>query len=189
MNMDQELIIRNMVCPRCIAAVKEELDALHIPYDEVTLGHVKLSHPLIERDALREALARRGFELLEDRKSRLVNEIKTWLIDHLFHNPHQEKQNISTQLSDFLGYEYTYLSRLFSSVEGITLEKYVVRLRVEKVKEMLLYGQQTQAEIAFELGYSSNAHLSRQFKNETGMTPTAFRTSHELKRRSLDKLH
>ncbi|MBW3467076.1 helix-turn-helix domain-containing protein [Arthrospiribacter ruber] len=188
--MNQTLYIKNMVCPRCIMAVETVLDELEIPYKSVQLGQVDLSQamPKGKMESLDKKLKGLGFELLESGKSTIISQIKTLIIDQIHHKNEALRVNFSTLLSDQLHHDYTYLSRLFSSVEGITIEKFITKQRIEKVKEMLFYDELTLAEIAFKLDYSSTAYLSTQFKKETGMTPTQFKKMHSPGHRHLDSL-
>ncbi|EOZ95798.1 putative regulatory protein [Indibacter alkaliphilus LW1] len=188
--MNQTLYIKNMVCPRCIMAVETVLDELEIPYKSVQLGQVDFSQaiPKGKMESLDKKLTGLGFELLESGKSSLISQIKTLIIDQIHHKNEALRVNFSTLLSDQLHHDYTYLSRLFSSVEGITIEKFITKQRIEKVKEMLFYDELTLAEIAFKLDYSSSAYLSTQFKKETGMTPSQFKKMHSPDRRHLDSL-
>jgi AraC-like DNA-binding protein len=190
MKQNELLHIKNMVCPRCIMAVRDELNELEIQFQDVQLGQVILSDPIDKQKlkSLSNQLNALGFELLEPGKSVLISKIKTVIIEQI----HQEQEplsiNFSSLISDELNHEYTYLSRLFSSVEGITIEKFIVLQKIEKVKEYLIYNQMTLSEIANEMNYSSVSHLSSQFKKETGMTPTKFKGQSSHHRKPLDKL-
>lgn len=180
-----------MVCPRCIMAVKNTLDELDITNIEVRLGEVILSSPLndTEKNKLKLKLADLGFELLDDTQQQTIELIKTIIIQQI-HYQDREKNNmtISEILSSSLQRDYATLSKLFSTVEGITIEQYVILQKTEKVKELLTYGQKTLSEIAFEMNYSSVAHLSAQFKKITGLTPTQFKSQGIQLRQSLDKV-
>jgi len=184
------LVIRNMVCPRCIQAVRALLNDMDLPYKSIDLGKVVLEEE-IDSDT-KITLARRleaeGFELLEEKNARLVNAIKQSLIRQIHQRNAPLNVNFSTFLASEFNHDYTYLSRLFSSVEGVTLEKYIIRLRVEKVKELLLYEELTLTQIADLLDYSSVSHLSSQFKKETGMSPSEFKALQNPPRSSLDAL-
>ncbi|GAA4321680.1 AraC family transcriptional regulator [Flaviaesturariibacter amylovorans] len=185
------LQIKNMVCDRCILVVRQLLDGLGLPYRNVQLGTVELAEePGAERLAtLREQLAGLGFELLDDKRTALVNRIKSTLIQLVHHNGSEElNKKLSVYLSETLGKDYHSLSTLFSSVEGVTIEKYVIRQRIERAKELLLYDERSINDIAFDLGYSSVQHLSQQFKKVTGLTPSHFRSLKEHKRTPLDKI-
>ena len=179
-----------MVCPRCIEAVKRVLKDLKLDYTNVSLGKVELTNsPDSEiRKKLAEALQREGFELLEDRNARLVNEIRQFLLDKVYIKPEPVTHNFSALLAEKFNHDYSYLSRLFSTVEGLTIERYIIRLKVEKVKELLTYEEYTLTQIADFLGYSSVSHLSSQFRKETGMTPSDFKALQNPPRSSLDAL-
>lgn len=185
-----ELLIKNMVCPRCIAAVADTLSELEIPTLSVELGKVKLAQSITDsqKNALSNALSTLGFELLEDAKSVLISQIKTLIIDHVHHQDKFANLNISDLLTAHIPHDYGYLSRLFSGVEGVTIEKFYTRHRVEKVKELLFYGEMSLSEIADQLGYSSAAYLSAIFKKETGMTPGEFKRQGTSRRIGVDKI-
>lgn len=170
-----------MVCPRCIASVSGIMEELEIQVRNVELGQVHLNTHLNEENkkVLNEKLKEVGFELLEPGKSAIISKIKTLIID-LVHNKEEiPNVNMSTYLSEKLNQEYSSLSRLFSSVEGITIEKFTLKQRIERVKELLFYDQLNLSEIAFRMNYSSVAHLSNQFKKETGLTPSEFKKLHK----------
>lgn len=179
-----------MVCPRCISAVEEILKEQQILYAEVKLGEVNLTNSIstVQKEKLNEALKSRGFELLETEKSSLIAQIKAAVIAQIHYSTSPMKENFSSYLADRLNHEYTSLSKLFSSVEGITIEKFITRQKIEKAKELIFYDQVSLAEIAFQLDYSSTAYLSSQFKKETGMTPSEFKKQSDPKRRSLDSI-
>ena len=180
--------IKNMVCPRCISAVEGILQEQGIGYSEVKLGEVNLTKSISEeqKQRLSKSLMSQGFELLENEKSSLIAQIKTAVIAQVHHSKEPMKENFSSYLSKRLHHEYTALSKLFSSVEGITIEKYITAQKIEKAKELLYYDEMSLAEIAFQLDYSSSAYLSSQFKKETGMTPSEFKKQSDPKRRNLD---
>ena len=183
-----------MVCDRCKLVVKQELDKLGLNPDRVTLGEVTLPGEITAevQKKLDTALLNLGFERIDDRKARLIESIKNTVIE-LIHrgDPAHRKFNWSDILSDRLHYEYNYLSNLFSSVEGITLEQYIIRQKIEKVKELLFYDELNLSEIANKMGYSSVAHLSGQFKKITGFTPSELKKSREIdgNRKPLDHVH
>ena len=133
-------------------------------------------------------LAEKGFELLDDKDSRIINQIKAIIIEQIHHQEQPIGKNFSTLLSEKLHYDYAHLSRLFSAVEGKTIERFIMTQKIEKVKELLTYDELSLSEIAYDMGYSSTAHLSGQFKKVTGMSPTAFKKLHQQTRTSLDKL-
>ena len=185
------LHIKNMVCDRCIMAVRVQLDGLGLGYNNIRLGQVKLSEQPSEAilQRLREQLLRNGFELLDDKKSKIVEGVKNVIVT-IIHGKGTDNFNLklSAILKEKSGLDYHYLSALFSSVEGITIEKYVILQRIEKVKELLMYDEKSLSEIAYEMGYSSVQHLSQQFKKITGLTPSHFKQLKENKRKPLDKV-
>lgn len=183
-----------MVCDRCKLVVRQELEKLRLIPEKVSLGEVVVSGEISTevQKQLDESLLGLGFERIDDRKARLIETIKNTVIE-LIHrgDPGSRKFNWSDILSDRLNYEYNYLSSLFSAVEGITLEQYIIRQKIERVKELLFYDELTLSEIANKLGYSSVAHLSGQFKKITGFTPSELKKSREIEqnRKSLDHVH
>jgi AraC family transcriptional regulator len=185
------LYIKNMVCDRCISAVRHELEAEEISFKNVQLGEVELSaDPSPETlERLRDKLQQAGFELLDTKKSRIVEKIKTTIVSLIHHNESELNIKLSALLEDKLGMDYHYLTTLFSAVEGITIEKYTILQRIEKAKELLMYDELSLSQIADLMGYSSVQHLSQQFKKITGLTPSHFKTLKENKRKPLDKLH
>jgi len=184
------IYIKNMVCPRCIVSVKEALDQLELSYSSVELGEIGLDSlpSLYQKNQLAESLKSRGFELLEEGKSALISQIKSILIEKIQHSDEIMHETYSSFISERLQHEYTYLSKLFSQVEGITIEKYITKLKIERVKELIFYNEKSLSEIADLLGYSSVAYLSSQFKKETGMTSSEFKKQDRQTRRSLDKI-
>ena len=184
--------IKNMVCSRCMMVVEEIFKSENIQPVSVALGEVRLLEQLPDDKAtsIRNQLKEKGFELIDDKKSLLLERTKSLVIDEIHHHDHFElKINWSHFLADKLEVEYAYLSALFSSVNGITLEQYIIKQKIEKVKEYLFYDELSVKEIAFKLGYSSVAHLSTQFKKITGLTPTEFKESREIiNRTSLDQV-
>lgn len=192
--MATTLFIKNMVCDRCKMVVRQELEKLGVTPSRVALGEVDLDADL-SNDTLQrldKALVQLGFERIDDRKARLIESIKTEVIGLIHQGDlRNRKFNWSDILSDRLHYDYNYLSNLFSSVEGITLEQYIIRQKIEKVKELLFYDELTLSEIAFKLGYSSVAHLSGQFKKVTGFTPSELKKSRRIEnsRKPLDQVH
>ena len=183
------LHIKNMVCNRCIKVVREELYTLGFNIQSVELGELTLKGTLTESDINRisQMLVENGFELIDDRKSRIINRIKTLIIEYIHYDREKpDHMNLSGFLAGELGHDYSYLSNLFSSVEGITIEKYLINQKIEKVKELLVYDELSLNEISYQLGYSSVQHLSNQFKKNTGLTPSHFRKIKNKKRNSLD---
>ncbi|WP_276483853.1 helix-turn-helix domain-containing protein [Paraflavitalea pollutisoli] len=185
------LHIKNMVCNRCILAVRQQLDQLELPYSSVNMGEVELTHPPAPQqlDALRHRLEQLGFELLDDKKSTIVEKIKNIIVQEVHHNAEGPSAlKLSALLSDKLGLDYHYLTTLFSSVEGVTIEKYAILQRIERAKELLLYDELSLSQIADQLGYSSVQHLSQQFKKTTGLTPSHFKQLKDNKRKPLDQV-
>lgn len=184
------LYIKNMVCNRCITAVRTELTQLGYNVGEVTLGEAELmANPSAQEiENINASLNRLGFEVIEDRKSRIIEQVKNEIIYLVHHSNDVLHTNLSFWLAEKVNYDYTYLSNLFSEIEGTTIEKYYIAQRIEKVKELLVYDELSLAQIADMLGYSSAAYLSSQFKKVTGLTPTFYKTVKENKRRSIDQL-
>ena len=175
------LHIKNMVCNRCKMVVEQELAKLGFKADHVTLGEVTLSQPALSKEELERidrALQQVGFERIDDRKARLIESIKNKIIERVHHvDSIDRKFNWSDILADELHHDYNSLSSLFSSVEGITIEQYIIRQKIERAKELLFYDELNLSEIALKLGYSSVAHLSSQFKKITGLTPSELKKS------------
>ncbi len=186
------LLIKNMVCQRCIMAVEDLLTNSNIPFQKVLFGEIHLQEDLNEKQnlLLQKGLESLGFELIDNQVTGLIEKIKM----HVIKKARKEvdkvdnKLNLSHYLSGKLNYEYTHLSSLFSSIEGRTIENFFIEQRIEKAKELLIYNQMTLSEIAFELDYSSAAHLSSQFKKVTGLTPSYFKEVGKAKRKALDKV-
>jgi AraC-like DNA-binding protein len=179
-----------MVCNRCITAVTQLLEKPGLTPVSVSLGVVVLANDPDEEQLtqLKSGLLSLGFELLDDEKKKLIEKIKNIIIEQVHYNPSDEMYNFSEILKTKLHKDYSYLSGLFSDVEGITIEKYIIHQKIEKVKELLVYGQLTLGEIAFQLGYSSVAHLSSQFKKVTGLTPSHFKKLGGTRRIPLDEV-
>jgi YesN/AraC family two-component response regulator len=179
-----------MVCSRCRMVVKMELEKAGIPFLSVELGEIELKNEpsASQLEKLKAGLITLGFELIDDKKSRLIEKIKNEIIKLVHHSENGIKTNLSDHLTDKLHYDYTYLSNLFSEIEGITIEKYFIAQRIEKIKELLVYDELTLSEIADKLGYSSVAYLSSQFKKNTGLTPSHFKALKVHKRRNIEEL-
>lgn len=179
-----------MVCNRCIMVVKNELEQLGHLLLNITLGEVELKCDLTDSDKLilDNHLKTFGFELIDDKKSRLIGQIKSYIIEIIHHHNSELKSNLSDYLSSKLHHDYTYLSNLFSEVEGTTIEKYFIAQKIEKVKELMVYDELSLSEIAYQMNYSSVGYLSNQFKKVTGLTPTHFKNIKENKRKPLDEV-
>ncbi len=184
------LFIKNMMCLRCKIMVKSELENLGIHHTIIELGEVHIVETLTEgkRHELKIALLRSGLELMDDKKSILIEKIKTCVIELIYYSDDLPHINFSEFLSSKLKYDYKYLSSLFSEVKGTTIECFIILHKVERVKELLIYDELTLKEIAFKLKYSSVAHLSMQFKKSTGLTPTYFKRIKHIKRTTLDSI-
>ncbi|WP_241154789.1 MULTISPECIES: helix-turn-helix domain-containing protein [Amniculibacterium] len=188
--MPKTLYIKNMVCNRCIMVIQQELDLMKIPYKSVKLGEVELEAEMdvkIEK-AFSKKIESLGFEMINDKKGQIIERIKTEIIAWVHHDSMDLKTNLSDYLSDTLQQDYSYLSHLFSDIEGITIEKYSITQKIERVKELLVYDELSLKEIANLLNYSSTAYLSNQFKKITGLSPSHFKTIKINKRTPLDKV-
>ena len=186
------LFVKNMVCHRCTLAVEDVLRNLGIPFQKVITGEIHISGAIRgEQYKLLDAnLAKIGLELIDNRLQAMIEKIKQ-LVLLKARNEVDRKENklkLSTYLSEQLHHEYTYLSKLFSSIEGRTIESYFIEQRVEKVKELLVYDEMTLSQISYELEYSSVAHLSGQFKKITGLTPSYFKQVGLHRRKLLDQV-
>ena len=179
-----------MVCNRCILVVQNELDKLGIEATNIKLGEITLKKDLTtkEREELENVLDPLGFQVIDDKKSRMIEKIKNVILDLVHHQDNDAKTNLSDVLSDALHHDYNYLSNLFSDIEGTTIEKYFIAQKVEKIKELLVYDELSLSEIADRMNYSSVAYLSNQFKKVTGLTPSHFKQIREDKRKPLDKV-
>lgn len=182
--------IKNMFCHRCKLAVDAEIRKSGYHPQQIELGEVSIEEELNAEQlaALDNNLKHLGFELIDDRKSRLVEKIKNVIVQLVHHSTDTLSVNMSSYLADQLHYEYNYLSNLFSEAEGTTIEKYYISQKIEKVKELLIYDELTLSEIAYRMGYSSVAYLSSQFKKETGLTPSHFKHVKDNKRRNIEEL-
>ncbi len=185
-----KLYIKNMVCNRCKMVVKSELEKLGIEPLQVELGEVILSRELSGEDKTRVDLMLQelGFSVIDDRKSQLIEKIKTLIIELVHQQNSKLESNLSDYLSSRLNHDYTYMTNLFSEVEGTTIEKYYIAQKIEKVKELLVYDELNLSEIAYLLNYSSVSHLSNQFKKVTGLTPSHFKNIRIEKRKPLDEV-
>ena len=179
-----------MVCGRCKMVVESELKKLGLQYLSVSLGEVELKEDCteVQKKELCKKLQALGFDLIEDKKSQTIERIKTLVIELVFDKNNVLTTNLSEYLSADMGQDYSALSNLFSEVEGITIEHYYIAQKIERVKELLTYGELTLSEIAFQLHYGNVAHLSNQFKKTTGFTPTYFKQLKGKKRKQIDDL-
>jgi AraC family transcriptional regulator len=178
-----------MVCHRCKMVVKAELEKLNLHPVSIALGEVAIEEKELSKEHLNnlsQALQAVGFELIDNRRSKLIEEIKTFIIDTVHYKEEKPTKNYSELLSQHLHHDYSYLSSLFSEVEGITIEQFIINQKIEKVKELMTYDELSLSQIAFQLGYSSTAHLSTQFKKITGLSPSDFKKMGLQGRMSLD---
>jgi len=176
-----------MVCIRCKMVVKSEIEKLGLHYITVDLGEADIREEISAEQLARlgTALKKTGLELMDDKRSILVEKIKTIIIELVHYNDEQIKINLSDYLSEKLNLNYTYLANLFSEVKGTTIEQFYLAHKIEKVKELLVYDELNLTEIAWKLHYSSVAHLSNQFKKMTGLTPTHFKKLRHKRHRTL----
>ncbi|HCN84289.1 MAG TPA: AraC family transcriptional regulator [Sphingobacteriaceae bacterium] len=172
-----KLYIRNMVCIRCKMIVKQELKKLSLHYVIVELGEVEILEDIspLQLEELNKALLKFGLELMDNKKSILIEKIKKVIVELIHYTDEPEKINFSDYLSEKLNHNYTYLANLFSEVVGINIEHYIIIHKIERVKELLVYDELSLTEISYKLHYSSVAHLSNQFKKITGLTPSHFK--------------
>ena len=184
------LFIKNMVCNRCIMVVQQAIEKLGWDVKNIKLGEVTLVNSIDEKGKkeLEQSLVALGFELIDDRKSRIIERIKNVIIELVHHQNNDTKTNLSDVLKQELHHDYNYLSNLFSEVEGTTIEKYFIAQKIERVKELLVYDELSLSEIAYQLNYSSVAYLSNQFKKVTGLTPSHFKQIKADKRKPLDQV-
>lgn len=187
---DHKLYIKNMVCNRCIMAIEAELQKLEIQPFAVNLGEVILTEKLNEeqKEVFSNRLESLGFSLIDNKRTRLIVQIKTLIIQMIRSDNNQLKINLSDYIADHLYHDYNYLSNLFSEIEGTTIEKYFIAQKIERVKELLVYDELTLNEIADKLNYSSSAYLSVQFKKVTGLSPSHFKQKKENNRKPLDQV-
>lgn len=185
-----KLFIKNMVCIRCKLVLKSELEKLGLQYRHLELGEVEIiGSPTSEQlEQLDIGLRKTGLELLADKRARLIERIKSIIIELIHYSDEELKINFSNYLSEKLNYDYTYLSNLFSEVHGTTIEQFIIRHKIERVKELLVYNELTLSEIAWKLHYSSVQHLSNQFKKVTGLTPTFFKKMSDKRRSDINNV-
>ena len=185
-----QLRIKNMVCDRCKMAVEQVLKDVGLTPERIDLGEVWLSDVPTEAQLaqLKTRLEALGFELLDDQRQQMIERMKTAIIALVHHHQGNKTLNLSVYLSQLLHRDYSALSKLFSEVTGVTIERYFIMQRIERVKELIRYDELTLTEIAYQMNYSSVAHLSSQFRSVTGMTPTQFRFMKTAQRANLDEV-
>ena len=184
------LYIKYMVSLRCIMMVKEELKRAGLRYTAVELGVVNIMEDITQEqhDALKNNLLKSGLELLDDKRSILIEKIKAVIIEMIHYTDELPKVNYSDYLSEKLNYDYTYLANIFSEVKGITIQQYIIIHKIEKVKELLLYDELNLTEISYKMNYSSVAHLSNQFKKVTGLSPSFYKQLKQKRNNNLENL-
>jgi len=185
-----KLYVKYMVSNRCKLAVIEELRKIDLPYVQVDLGEIELCEDasLSQIELLREGLKASGLELMDEKKAILIERIKNVVIQMVHHSDDIVKVNFSSFLSTKLNHNYTYLANLFSEVQGVTLEHFLIYHKIERIKELIIYGEMNISEIAWKMNYSSVSHLSNQFKKFTGLTPSHFRQLKYARRSPIEGL-
>ena len=184
-----KLFIKNMVCDRCVMAVRSELDALGLHPEHIELGVAHLPGEVLPEEqygALEARLGAIGFELLDDAKHKLAEQIKVAVIGLIHRAAGNSHVKHSEYLAQQTGKDYPYLSKIFSAEEGLTIEQYIIRQKTERIKELLTYGELSLGEIAWQMGYSSVAAISAQFKKVTGLTPSQYKATDDKARKTLD---
>ena len=177
-----------MVSNRCKMAVKEELKKMGLHFVVVELGEVDIMEDLskTQRDELNEGLRQSGLELMDNKRAVLIEKINIVITEMIHHSEEIPKVNYSDYIAEKVGYDYTYLSNIFSEVKGITIQQFIIMHKIERVKELLLYEELNLTEISYKMHYSSVAHLSNQFKKVTGLTPSAFKQLKDRKRSPIE---
>ena len=193
MKIREAFTLKTWCANRCIKVVQEELEKIGLVVKKIQLGEVELLNDERKIDTIKisDVLIKNGFELIDDKTSKIIEKVKILIINLI--SSIDSGRDLDNSFTKFLtqetGLNYNYLSTLFSSLEGITIEKYIIHLKVEKAKELIVYGELTISEIAFRLGYSSVQHLSNQFKKITGLTPSYFKSLKSKNRKSLDSIY
>ncbi len=185
-----KLYIKYMVSNRCKIAVKEDLKRLGLHFIVVDLGEVEIMENITteQREQVRLALFNSGFELMDDKKSVLIEKIKNIIIEMVHNSDELIKTNFSDYISEKLNHDYTYLANLFSEVQGTTIEQFIISHKIERIKELIIYGEQNITEIAWKMNYSSVAHLSNQFKKVTGLSPSHFKQLKDKRRSPIEEV-
>lgn len=189
-NQENALHIKNMVCNRCIMVVRNQLEQLGLQPVSVELGIAMLPDKVTDEvyHTIKKTLEPFGFELIDDKKSQVIEQIKDAIIELVHYSENDLKVNLSDYLTSKLNRDYSSLSKLFSEITNTTIEKYLIAQKIERAKELLVYGELSLNEIADKLNYSSAAYLSAQFKSVTGLTPSYFKKIKENKRKPLDEV-
>jgi len=185
-----KLYIKYMISNRCKLTVKEELKKLGLHFIVVDLGEVEIMENITpeQRELVKAALFNSGFELMDNKRAVLIEKIKNTVIEMVHHSDEIIKTNFSNYLSEKLNHDYTYLANLFSEVQGTTIEQFIIAHKIERIKELIIYGEQNITEIAWKMNYSSVAHLSNQFKKVTGLSPSHFKQLKDKRRSPIEEL-
>lgn len=185
-----KLYIKYMVSLRCKLIVKDAMAKLGLHYVLLDLGMVETMEDITpeQHDLLKQDLKRSGLELLDDKKSILIEKIKNVIVEMIHYSDELPKMSYSDYISEKLGYDYTYLANTFSEVKGITIQQFIIIHKIEKVKELLLYDELSLTEISYKLHYSSVAHLSNQFKKVTGLSPSFYKRLKQKRNSNLENM-
>ena len=185
-----KLYIKYMVSNRCKMAVKEELKKLGLHFIVVDLGEVEIMETITadQRESLKASLIDSGLELMDDKRAVLIEKIKNTIIQMVHHSDEMIKTNFSDYLSEKLNHDYTYLANLFSEVQGMTIEHFIINHKIERIKELIIYDELNITEIAWKMNYSSVAHLSNQFKKVTGLSPSHFKQLKDKRRSQIEDI-
>lgn len=185
-----KLYVKNMACLSCTVVVKEALEEMKIQPIKVELGEIETKEDLtdIEKQKLNDKIKKVGLELLESKQGAIIERIRKVAVEYVYHTEEKLITNFSDYLSQKLNYSYTYLSNLFSEIEVSTIEQYVIAMKIERIKELIMFDDMTLTEISYKLHYSSVAHLSAQFKKGTGLTPTHFKRLKKKRRIAIQNL-
>jgi AraC-like DNA-binding protein len=185
-----KLYIRNMACQSCKIVVKDEIEKLGLHPKNVELGEAEVKEKVTveQQKKLNSAIKKAGLELIQNKEGILLEKIRKEILEYVYNSDEKMPKNFSKYLSQKLNYSYSYLANFFSAMQATTIEKYIISLKIEKAKEMILFNEYTLTEIAYHLNYSSVAHLSSQFKKVTGLTPSHFKALKKKRRIVLQQL-
>jgi AraC-like DNA-binding protein len=185
-----KIYVKNMACESCIVVVKNALEELNLMPVKVELGEIETQGDVTdnEKKKLNTIIKKVGLELLEKKQGVIIEKIRKIIIDYVYHSEQKSTTNFSDVLSEKLGYNYTYLANFFSEVEATTIEQYLISLKIERIKELIILEEFSLSQIADKLHYSSTAHLSNQFKKVTGLTPSHFKKLKEKRRITIQNI-
>ncbi|UEG48966.1 helix-turn-helix transcriptional regulator [Ferruginibacter lapsinanis] len=185
-----KIYVRNMACESCKMVVKEALEELNISPIKVELGEIETKEPISDdkKRKLNNRIKKVGLELLEKKQGVLIEKVRKVMIDYVYNSDEKPNIKFSVLLSEKLGHSYTYLANFFSEVEATTIEQYIISLKIERIKELIIFKEHSFSEIADMLHYSSVGHLSTQFKKATGLTPTHFKALKEKRRITIQNI-